>query len=342
MMASPASIITRGIGAWGSPGLIVTRGFGVGVAAVANAANILRTAFVGLESRVSRVKPEIVAALSSTLIHSGTAQAGASKSLTLAATASEVADAYAGMMLRITGGTGAEQEHNIVTSRKNLFRFSEDFSTADWQKNGAPVITPGQTDMMGGTSATLLAMTSASSAILLQSSYPMPPAGAVHQCSIDMKSPSGSQYIVLQLKDSDGGQVLVQTPFLVTPVWQRFSVIGSPATHEGSFFLLRPSDGAGLVSEQRSVYVGRPMLEDISASPAQLPSEYIHTAAAAAVGVAVDTAGAIVPDATSTYTITYHTRYRTIALPIESRMLAIPVETRLVALSVENRITTVH
>ena len=69
MMASPASIITRGIGAWGSAGLIITRGYGIGETALALPANILRRTIIGVENRLSRIKAEIVAPLLSTTQH---------------------------------------------------------------------------------------------------------------------------------------------------------------------------------------------------------------------------------------------------------------------------------
>lgn len=57
-----------------------------------------------------------------TLIHSGVAQAGASKSITLAANASEVADFYKYRVVKIVGGTGAGQVRNVVGSRKNWLK----------------------------------------------------------------------------------------------------------------------------------------------------------------------------------------------------------------------------
>ncbi len=66
------------------------------------------------------------------LLQSGTAQAGAASSLTLNTLASALQDVYSGLgaTVQITSGTGAGQERNVVSSRKNLLRFSQGFGNA--------------------------------------------------------------------------------------------------------------------------------------------------------------------------------------------------------------------
>lgn len=61
-------------------------------------------------------------------VQSGTAQAATSQSLTLSASADVVADAYKKKVVRITSGTGAVQERNVVTSRKNILKRSIELS----------------------------------------------------------------------------------------------------------------------------------------------------------------------------------------------------------------------
>ncbi len=74
-------------------------------------------------------------------LHYGTAQAGASKSITLAAAASELPDAYAGCVVEITGGAGVEQKRNVVRSRKNwLYNSFHDTSTANWNGSNSSVL----------------------------------------------------------------------------------------------------------------------------------------------------------------------------------------------------------
>ena len=79
-----------------------------------------------------------------------TAQAGTAKSLTLSATASAVADAYANMAVRITGGAGAGQERRVVMSRKNKLSYSNSFSASVWANKNTTLL-PGQLDPFGGT-----------------------------------------------------------------------------------------------------------------------------------------------------------------------------------------------
>lgn len=56
---------------------------------------------------------------------SGTALAATSTSLTLAASASVIADAYRSSTVIVTGGAGVSQSRNVVTSRKNQFTWSQ-------------------------------------------------------------------------------------------------------------------------------------------------------------------------------------------------------------------------
>lgn len=57
-MASPSSIVTFGLGSWGSPSDVVTLGYGIGAAALATAANIYRRNIIAVESRNIIVRAE--------------------------------------------------------------------------------------------------------------------------------------------------------------------------------------------------------------------------------------------------------------------------------------------
>jgi hypothetical protein len=74
-----------------------------------------------------------------TIVLSGTAQAGAMQSLTLAAGANTTPDFYAGMEANITGGTGAGQSQQVVTSRKN-FVPNSDLLTWSSYTNGTATV----------------------------------------------------------------------------------------------------------------------------------------------------------------------------------------------------------
>lgn len=59
-------------------------------------------------------------------VHSGTAQGSTIDGLTLATTATDSANYYAPMTIRVTSGAGAGQARTIKTSNRNLCKFSED------------------------------------------------------------------------------------------------------------------------------------------------------------------------------------------------------------------------
>ena len=61
-----------------------------------------------------------------------TAQAATANTLTLSATASAVNDAYKGALVNITGGSGAVQQRNVLTSRTNLQSYSNSLATTPW------------------------------------------------------------------------------------------------------------------------------------------------------------------------------------------------------------------
>jgi hypothetical protein len=74
---------------------------------------------------------------SDTTVLTGTAQAGALNSITLAVGSNTTADFYAtptGNVVLITGGTGAGQTANVLTSRVNLFSYSKALDNAYWYK----------------------------------------------------------------------------------------------------------------------------------------------------------------------------------------------------------------
>ena len=68
---------------------------------------------------------DIIVQFSTTALDSGTASAGSASTLT-DGTKSWVANAYAGQVLRITGGTGAGQVRNIVSNTGTVLTISSD------------------------------------------------------------------------------------------------------------------------------------------------------------------------------------------------------------------------
>lgn len=66
------------------------------------------------------------------LYHIGTAQAAAPNSLTLAASANTTDDYYKNGKVFITGGAGASQSRNILTSRRNYLLYSQKMNVVNW------------------------------------------------------------------------------------------------------------------------------------------------------------------------------------------------------------------
>lgn len=298
-MASPSSIITLGLGAAGTASLIITLGMGIGAPPAAAAE---RSIIVAPEQRTLIVPSEAYSGETAivSIQHSGTAQAGAASSITLASSASEVADAYKYMKVRILSGTGAGQERNVVGSRKNWQIWSNDFTKATW--GITQPLTSGQSDMVGGNAAGLITGASPGNAYTRAHTIG-PQIGSKWRYCIDLKSESGTQYFYVQLKGGDGGAGIAGSHFLLTTAWQRVYVETPALTQVDIIMLLRPSNGTNVVTEQRTFLLGRPNLIDVT-NGAPATEEYIHTEASAAVGAAVDTPWATQPDATSAYTVT--------------------------------------
>ena len=63
------------------------------------------------------------------VVTTGTAQSATSTTLTLAAAASATDDAYNGYHLRITGGTGSGQDHQLVSDYNGTTKVASLYST---------------------------------------------------------------------------------------------------------------------------------------------------------------------------------------------------------------------
>lgn len=262
---------------------------------------------------------------------SGTAQAGAPDSLTLNTLASEIADAYKYMQAHILSGTGAGQERNVVTSRKNLHPYSQSLDNAAWNNAAGNVtVSPNVIAAPDGTMTAdqliettnnnfhcVYNLASASAGMLCGSVYlkqgtrrygvaQIYADGATlrYAVLIDLQtglfvasnslgSPAGTGYVIT---DCGNGWYRVALTIL--------SVLGGTAgtiaansnsatpSAWGSSLPLYAGDGVS------GIYAWGIQLETGAAATA-----YIHTEAAAAVGVAVATPFNPLPDATSVYEI---------------------------------------
>jgi len=239
----------------------------------------------------------------------GTAQAGAAYSVTLAVAANATDDYYAGKTVHIESGTGAGQYGVVTTSRLNGFKYSENFANANWTKTHCS---------MSGNKA--VEDTAASVAHFVQQGY----VGATGPFTIwfvlsagerdhvEILAHDGVDYYARVFNLTTGLTEAKQSGGSVTDAGSAYSgmsdlggglylcwvahPVGSTGTRNGQ---ARHSNGTTVTYTGDGVsgfYVWRAQNENGIG-----PTEYVHTEANAAVGVAVATPWATVPDATSTY-----------------------------------------
>ena len=259
--------------------------------------------------------------------YQGISQAGAPSSLTLAAGASTVADAYKGLELYIASGTGAGQSRNVVSSRKNLHNYSQDFSNVAWTKQICTATPSAGIAPDGTNTATLLTTTAGTGNPTFDKSYAATP-GAHYISSFYAKK--GSAGYAYNIPTSDAGDYLWVTWDLTTgnvvstggPNVNVFLVQAFPAIDVGGgwwrcsmeLYILSGSliaDQIGLsltANAGYGTYTGGDTiyLWGAQAQPSVL-SEYIHTIANPAVGAIIDTPWTTVPDSTSVYEISLTT-----------------------------------
>lgn len=244
-----------------------------------------------------------------TISLTGTALAAASSSLTLPATASEVDDFYKNMTARITAGAGAGQERLVNTSRKNWLKYSGAFDNGAWLKANSPTITTNEGLAPDGVNTYfgIQDLTGTTYKYIYQSSAAIPQ-NSTATCSFFVGAESSETgYGGISLQFSGGvikycyvavnavtGAAVNLAGGNITPTITVSAVLGGwritvTATDSGgntaavayyyatlSINFSTLSSGAG---SKRRVW---------GAQLGPSDSEYIHTEAAAAVGVAVD------------------------------------------------------
>lgn len=220
-----------------------------------------------------------------TPVHSGTAQAGASRSLTLAASASTVADVYAKKVVSITGGTGAGQQRNVVTSRQNGFRYSPDASNSAYFKNQCTAV------------GNLVTCTATADPYVGQAwNTGAPIGGRTFSFSVELWVDAGQPTAgyLLFLYDAAAAYPVNKSITLTTVRTRYYFTATINALAAGNSI-------NGRVDQQSGFVVGNNYHAENFQIEEGLPSENIHTEANPAVGVAVDVPWTVVPDATSTY-----------------------------------------
>jgi hypothetical protein len=261
--------------------------------------------------------------MDSALVLSGTALAGSSKSITLPASASEVADAYAGATIDITGGAGAGQTRQVTTSRKNLDRYSQDFSQAGAWALTRITLTPNAGVAPDGTNTLTLMTQNAVGGGAQHAQSVSTLVGVPHTVSRHYKAGT-TGWVVIQALDSTqtiatrqwfnlttgqlGGSVIVGVGFAL-PVNPFIIDVGNGVYRCGfTYTPITTTSRCGTYSTNADLAFAGSVGDSIYAWGAQhesgiTASAYIKTLGAAAVGAAVDTAWSPVPDATSTFEI---------------------------------------
>lgn len=242
---------------------------------------------------------------------SGTAQAGAVSSLTLNTLASAIADAYKYMQVHILSGTGAGQERNVVSSRKNLLKYSQSFDNAAWTKNVGVTVSPNVAIAPDGT--------------LTADKIIEPATTLEHGLYQNVANAAGMVTVFCYAKAAERNWVQVFDGSGAHRAWFNLAtgVVGTvnggatcsmvPAGNGWYQCIFALSESAGAAYLQCSMATGNGVTSYLGdgtsglylwggqVCPDLVP--YIHTEANAAVGVAVDVPWVTQPDATSAYEI---------------------------------------
>jgi hypothetical protein len=271
----------------------------------------------------------------------GTAQAGAPQSLTLAAGANTTPDFYQYMAVRITGGTGAGQSANVVTSRQNLELQSNAFTTSPWVNDCTSV--QNVTGYTGIPNEAWTLTDSSASTIRVLSKALSLTATQPNTRQIKIKKTVGAQasYPILYLSfyptANNLGIITIDTSNGIVTPWTAFTgftIIPTTATcvdAGGGFWLVTitcvPSEtgtwtfvlapaGTSVANQSTGGYdttlMGTCVAEQSQIELGSVATAYIATVANAAVGVAIATPWATQPDATSVYELDQYAHLETL------------------------------
>ena len=273
-----------------------------------------------------------------TVVQSGTAQAAASTSLTLASTASATIDAYAQRIVTITSGAGATQERTIsgyVGATKvatvsqwssNSFKYSQDFTNAAYWTTAATasvINVPAVADPFGGAGTQKLVENTALNYHIV---YPLATvnylaAGAQYTESVYLKM-ADRRYVMVQVfvdGASNRYAVLIDlltgafvssntvgaptgTGYTITNAgngWWRVSVSCISTTTQWGGILVSPSDSAA-----PTLNSGVPYYTGNGVSGVYLFGAQQELGSVATPYIATGATPVLLPDATSVYTLT--------------------------------------
>lgn len=247
----------------------------------------------------------------------GTAQAGALTTLTLDANALTTVDAYAGMTVQITGGTGNGQSGIITASNQNLLVYSQAIDNAAYTKSQLSV-TPNVANAPDGTATMDFLVPTANSAEHYADDTVVLVAGVTYNFSAYVKAgPAGSYRHLLRVAGLSVSNIYtdLSTGTIVLANGAAYSSSSIQNIGGGIYRVkmqfIATASGATVIRQQvvsatnQTVFAGDGTsgiyIWGMQLTPGD--SEYIHTEANPAVGVTVSSQWSVVPDATSNYLI---------------------------------------
>jgi uncharacterized phage protein (TIGR02218 family) len=270
----------------------------------------------GTVLRYTDADGDLLSSLGGNVNQSGTAQGGSTSSLTLSAAASSTPDAYANKAVRITGGTGAGQERNVQTSRKNWLPISASIGGTGWGNIDCTITLNAAAAPDGTMSSSLIGDADATSApsLVANGGYTSFPAGTQVSDSIFIKAGTSLSGTLNCFATGDtesnaniswsGGVPSISSVANCTATvapdsrgggWYRLTLVRTTVGGGASSFRYWPCarNTTGLTGNTY-VWGGQSEIGPVA-------TDYIFTDTTAAVGIAVDSPWTTLPDATSTY-----------------------------------------
>lgn len=258
---------------------------------------------------------EICGVPAASLITSGTAQAAAGKTFTLAAGANETQDYYFGKLLRINSGSGAYQDRTITSSRKNMLAYSQAFDQGYHVKSFAGVTANSDIAPDGSLTADTLTDNNSTSYAFIEASAGTTVIGQDYCLSVYIKKDAigrATRYPVIRLSfvaTTRFAQISVDTQTGETKIYQTaetylnsyytvdsgeyWRVVVSArftgATAGSLDYRIYPAAGSGSTWVESVALTGSIVAWGVQLETGTTPTEYVRTEASAAVGVTLDT-----------------------------------------------------
>lgn len=209
----------------------------------------------------------------------GTAQAGAAQSLTLAAAASTVPDAYVGMVARIISGTGSGQLRNVVASRYNWKTYSEDLTQDIIYLQNVT------------NTATQVSLNTVNASYIYLGTSVSRPIGTRYSALVLLSAGTKSNVFLRVAGNLNGiNSVGVNLALTATPTWYQIDMVAGGTVAQGYSLGIDNRSAAGASDTGAgTVNVWAIHLEDTTSLSVIGSLNYVKTVGIAAVGAVTDT-----------------------------------------------------